>query len=71
MDHRRAARIGIALATVGAVAAAAGFWLAWGPGQRPLSGLVHDNTLNNAANGVWLAVLAAVVLRLQPGNRIG
>lgn len=71
MDHRRGARMGIALASLGALLGVAGFWLAWGPGERPLTGLVHDNTLNNAANGVWLALLAAVVLRLQPENRIG
>jgi signal transduction histidine kinase len=71
MDDRRGARIAIALATACAVLAVSGLWLAWGPGERPVSGLVHDNTLNNAANGLWLAILAAVVLRLRPGNRIG
>jgi signal transduction histidine kinase len=70
MQQRQAARAGIALAVVSAVLAVGGFWLAWGPGQRSLPGLVHDNTLNNAGNGVWISVLAVVLLRLRPGNRI-
>ncbi len=48
-----------------------GFWLAWGPGGRSLGGLVDDNVLNNAANGVTLAVLAAILLWLRPDNRLG
>ncbi len=71
MDQRRTARVGIALAVVSALLALAGFWLAWEPGDRPLAGLVHDNTMNNAANGVWISALAAVLLSLRPGNRIG
>jgi two-component system, NarL family, sensor kinase len=63
--------VGIALGVVGMVMAAVGFWLAWGPGHRSLSGLVHDNTLNNAGNGIWISALAIVLLRLRPANRIG
>src|SRR6185312_15318286 len=54
MQQRRATRAGIAVSVVSALLAVAGFWLAWGPGQRSLAGLVHDNTLNNAGNGVWI-----------------
>jgi len=71
MRQRRAAWAGIAIAAVSALSAVVGFWLAWGPGHRSLAGLVHDNTLNNAANGVWISALAIVLLRLRPGNRIG
>jgi signal transduction histidine kinase len=71
MNQERAARGGIAVGVLGVLLALAGFWLAWGPGDRSLSGLVHDNTLNNAANGVWISVLAIVLLRIRPGNRIG
>ena len=71
MQQRRAARAGIAVGVVSALLAGAGFWLAWGPGDRSLTGLVHDNTLNNAANGVWISALAIVLLRLRPANRIG
>lgn len=71
MQQRRATRVGIALSVASVVLAVVGFWLAWGPGQRSLSGLVHDNTLNNAGNGVWISALAIVLLRLRPGNRIG
>ena len=72
MQQRLAsARVGIALAAVGILLAVVGFWLAWGPGDRSLTGLVHDNTLNNAGNGVWISALAIVLLRLRPSNRIG
>jgi len=71
MQQRVAARVGIAVAPVSALLAVVGFWLAWGPGDRSLSGLVHDNTLNNAANGVWISALSIVLLRLRPENRIG
>lgn len=71
MQQRQAARVGIAVAVLSVLLAVVGFWLAWGPGQRSLSGLVHDNTLNNAGNGVWISALAIVLLRLRPGNRLG
>ena len=71
MDQERAARAGVAAAVLGAVLAVVGFWLAWGPGDRSLSGLVHDNTMNNAGNGVWICALAIVLLRSRPGNRLG
>jgi signal transduction histidine kinase len=71
MQQRHATRAGIAAAVVGMLLAVVGFWLAWGPGERSVSGLVHDNTLNNAGNGVWISALAIVLLRLRPGNRIG
>lgn len=71
MDQDRAVRPGIAAGVLGVLLALVGFGLAWGPGQRSLTGLVHDNTLNNAGNGVWISVLAIVLLRTRPGNRIG
>ena len=71
MHQRPAARLGIAAAAFSAVLAVTGFWLAWGPGDRSLTGLIHDNVMNNAGNGVWISVLAIVLLRLRPGNRIG
>ena len=71
MDQERAARAGVAAAVLGAVLAVVGFWLAWGPGDRSLSGLVHDNTMNNAGNGVWICALAIALLRSRPGNRLG
>jgi signal transduction histidine kinase len=71
MQQRQAARAGIALAVLSALLAVVGLWLAWGPGDRSLTGLVHDNTLNNAGNGVWISALAIALLRLRPGNRLG
>ncbi len=71
MHQSRAALAGVVLAGTGAVLSVAGFALAWGPGDRSLSGLVGDNVLNNAANGVTLAALAAVLLWLRPSNRLG
>jgi signal transduction histidine kinase len=71
MQQRRTARVGLALAVLGVMLAVAGFWLAWGPGERSFTGLVHDNVLNNAANGVSISVLAGVLLWLRPDNRIG
>jgi signal transduction histidine kinase len=53
------------------VLAVVGFWLAWGPGERSLSGLLHDNLLNNAGTGVCISALAVVLLRLRPDNRVG
>lgn len=71
MGKRHAARARVALALLGVLMAVVGFWLAWQPGHRDLAGLVRDNTLNNAANGLWISALAAVLLCLRPGNRIG
>lgn len=48
-----------------------GTWLAVGPGQSTWHGLIDDNVLNNAVNGVVLGTIAVVLLVLRPGNRIG
>ena len=45
--------------------------LALGPGGRTLRGLLHDNALNNVVNGVSLGVLAGILTRLRPANRVG
>lgn len=52
-------------------AALVGLVLALGPGGRSMSGLLHDNVLNNLVNAVTLGVLAAALIRLRPGNRVG
>jgi two-component system, NarL family, sensor kinase len=52
-------------------AALAGFMLALGPGGRSFDGLLHDNVVNNLVNGTTLGLLAAVLTRLRPANRIG
>lgn len=49
----------------------AGLVLALGPGGRTLDGLLHDNVLNNAVNGVSLGLLAGALTRLRPANRVG
>lgn len=59
---------------IGAACAAASVLalvLALGPGGRSADGLLHDNVLNNAVNGVTLGLLAAVLTRLRPVNRVG
>jgi signal transduction histidine kinase len=71
MVQPRSVVAGLALAVASALLALAGFWLALGPGDRGLSDLLHDNTLNNAANGVLLSTLAGVLLALRPANRVG
>jgi signal transduction histidine kinase len=54
-----------------AVLSVAGTWLALGPGERSLHGLLEDNVLNNAITGVVFGVIAAVLLGLRPAHRIG
>jgi signal transduction histidine kinase len=49
----------------------AGTWLALGPGQRSVHGMLDDIVLNNAINGVVFGVIAAVLLALRPAHRIG
>jgi two-component system, NarL family, sensor kinase len=49
----------------------AGLVLALGPGGRSPDGLLHDNVVTNAVNGVTLGVLGAVLTRLRPANRVG
>jgi two-component system, NarL family, sensor kinase len=67
----RAQRFGLVLSGACVVLSLAGFVLAAGPGGRPLSGLLHDNVLNNLVNGVTLGVLAGVLVLLRPANRLG
>src|SRR3569623_566318 len=71
MDQGRAVRAGIGAGVLGVLLALAGFGLAWGPGHRSLTGLLHDSTLDTAGNGVWISVLAIVLLRTRPGHRSG
>lgn len=59
------------LGVVCAAASVLGLGLALGPGGRAVEGLLHDNVLNNAVNGVTLGLLAAVLVRLRPTNRVG
>ena len=53
------------------VVSAAAVWLAVGPGERSLHGLMTDNVLNNAINGLTLGALAGVLTQLRPHNRLG
>jgi signal transduction histidine kinase len=48
-----------------------GFWLAAGPGRRSMSGLMHDNVLNNTVNGVVIGAIGAILLHLRPGHGVG
>ncbi len=50
---------------------ALGMLLALGPGGRTLIGLLNDNALNNVVNGLTLGLLAGVLTRLRPANRVG
>lgn len=63
----------VGLAGAGAVVAAsvAGTWLALGPGDRSLHGLMDDHVLINAVDGVEIGLIAAVLAWLRPGHRIG
>jgi signal transduction histidine kinase len=56
---------------VAVCASLAGTWLAAGPGGRSLAGLMHDNVLNNAVEGVVLGAIAGALLRLRPHHRVG
>ncbi|MGH3509128.1 MAG: hypothetical protein ACRDPI_02730, partial [Nocardioidaceae bacterium] len=63
--------LGPALAAACVAASVVGFVLAVGPGGRPLGGLVNDNVLINAVNGVAIGMLGAVLTGMRPANRIG
>ncbi|HET7305791.1 MAG TPA: hypothetical protein VFJ12_14715 [Segeticoccus sp.] len=53
------------------LAAVAGTWLAAGPGGRSLGGLMDDNVLTSAVNGVEIGAIATVLVFLRPGHRVG
>lgn len=62
---------GPAAGLVVVVASVVGLWLAEGPGARGFGGLMHDNVLNNAVNGVVLGGIAGILLYLRPAHRVG
>lgn len=70
-DARRTALAGPVLGVLCMVVTAAGFWLAAGPGERSLHGLMTDNVLNNVVNGLTIGALAATLTGLRPANRLG
>lgn len=66
-DPRRALAV---LGVLSVVVSAAGVALAAGPGGRSWSGLMHDNVLNNAANGLYLGLLGGLLVWLRPRNAV-
>lgn len=66
----RARWVGPVLGSVAVGLSITGFWLAVGPGQRALSGMVHDNVVNNAINGVVFGAVGAILLWLRPAHRV-
>lgn len=69
--HRLRRGFGPGLGLLVVLGAAAGTWLAAGPGARTLGRLMDDNVLTSAVNGVELGAIATVLVFLRPGNRVG